>query len=277
MSKLASISPPTPPTPPAAIARQMGFLLNGKWETRGKLAEVRSPYDQSVAGTVTMAGKADVEQAIAAAVRAFELTKKLPAYERQRVLRTVAHRISERRDELARVMSLEAGKPMKAARAEVERAVFTFTIAAEESTRIFGEWLPMDLQEFTAGRWGMVRRFPVGGIAAITPFNFPLNLVAHKVAPAIACGCTMVLKPAPQTPLTALLAAEAVQQAGWPDGALNVLPLSNDDAGLLVTDERLKLISFTGSATVGGTSSAGQARKKLPILLAPCRHMGRCS
>jgi acyl-CoA reductase-like NAD-dependent aldehyde dehydrogenase len=264
MSKLASISPPTPP---AAIARQMGFLVNGKWQTRGKPAEVRSPYDQSVVGTVTMAGKADVEQAIAAAVRAFEITKKLPAYERQRVLRTVAHRISERRDELARVMSLEAGKPMKAARAEVERATFTFTIAAEESTRIFGEWLPMDLQEFTAGRWGMVRRFPVGGIAAITPFNFPLNLVAHKVAPAIACGCTMVLKPASQTPLSALLLAEIIEEAGWPAGALNVLPMDNETAGLIVRDDRLKLLSFTGSAAVGWQLKANAGKKRIALEL----------
>ena len=124
-------------------------------------------------------------------------------------------------------MAQEAGKPIKAARTEVERAIFTFTVAAEESTRIYGEYLPLDWQEFTAGRWGIVRRFPLGPIAGITPFNFPLNLVAHKVAPAIAAGCPMVLKPAPQTPLTALLLAEAVQQAGWPDGALNVLPLSN--------------------------------------------------
>ena len=264
MSKLASISPPTPQS---AIARQMGFLLNGKWETRGKLLEIRSPYDQSVVGTVTQAGQADAEQAIAAAVRAFEVTKKLPAYERQRVLRTVSHRISERRDELARVMSLEAGKPMKAARAEVERAVFTFSIAAEESTRIFGEWLPMDLQEFTAGRWGMVRRYPVGGISAITPFNFPLNLVAHKVAPAIACGCTVVLKPASQTPLSALLLGEIIEEAGWPAGALNVLPLDNDTAAVLVSDDRLKLLSFTGSAAVGWQLKSKAGKKRIALEL----------
>src|SRR5205807_1204298 len=164
----------------------------------------------------------------------------LPAFERQRVLRQVAVDIAERKDEFSRTLALEAGKPIKAARTEVERAIFTFNVAAEESTRIYGEVLPLDWQEYTAGRWGMVRRFPLGPIAGITPFNFPLNLVAHKVAPAIAAGCSMVLKPAPQTPLSALLLAEAVQQAGWPDGGLNVLPLSNEDAGLLVTDERIK-------------------------------------
>jgi len=149
----------------------------------------------------------------------------------------------------------------------VGRAIFTFTVAAEESTRIYGEYLPLDWQEFTAGRWGIVRRFPLGPIAGITPFNFPLNLVAHKVAPAIAAGCSVVLKPAPQTPLSALLLAETIQEAGWPDGALNVLPLSNDDAGLLVTDERLKMISFTGSAAVGWEIKKRAGKKKVILEL----------
>jgi acyl-CoA reductase-like NAD-dependent aldehyde dehydrogenase len=164
-------------------------------------------------------------------------------------------------------MAQEAGKPIKASRTEVERAIFTFNVAAEESTRIYGEYIPLDWQEFTAGRWGLVRRFPLGPIAGITPFNFPLNLVAHKVAPAIASGCTMVLKPAPQTPLSAFLLAECVQQAGWPDGALNVLPLSNEDAGLLVTDERIKLISFTGSAPVGWQIKKNAGKKKVILEL----------
>src|SRR5204863_3058633 len=150
---------------------------------------------------------------------------------------------------------------------EVERAIFTFNVAAEESTRIYGEYIPLDWQEFTAGRWGLVRRFPLGPIAGITPFNFPLNLVAHKVAPAIASGCSMVLKPAPQTPLSAFLLAECVQQAGWPDGALNVLPLSNDDAGLLVTDERIKLISFTGSDPVGRQIKKNAGKHKVILEL----------
>jgi acyl-CoA reductase-like NAD-dependent aldehyde dehydrogenase len=179
----------------------------------------------------------------------------------------VSESISERKQEFARIMAQEAGKPIKAARTEVERAIFTFNVAAEESTRIYGEYLPLDWQEFTAGRWGIVRRFPLGPIAGITPFNFPLNLVAHKVAPAIAAGCPLVLKPAPQTPLTALLLAESVQQAGWPDGGLNVLPLSNEDAGLLVTDERIKLISFTGSAAVGWQIKKNCGKKKVVLEL----------
>ena len=243
------------------------FLVDGKWVDEGDPVEVRAPYDGSVVGRVFQGRREHAEAAIAAAVKAFGTTRRLPAFERQRVLRRVAQAIAERKEEFARTMAQEAGKPIKAARSEVERAVFTFTVAAEESTRIYGEYLPLDWQEFTAGRWGIVRRFPLGPIAGITPFNFPLNLVAHKVAPAIASGCSMVIKPAPQTPLSALLLAEAVQQAGWPDGALNVLPLSNEDASLLVTDYRLKLISFTGSAAVGWDIKARAGKKKVILEL----------
>jgi acyl-CoA reductase-like NAD-dependent aldehyde dehydrogenase len=247
--------------------RTRGYLLDGKWISDGRLVEVRSPYDQSVVGTVSFAGRPQVTQAIAAAARAFEVTRKLPSYERQRVLRGVSQQIAERREEFARSIALEAGKPIKTARAEVDRAIFTFQIASEEATRIYGEYLPLDLQEFTAGRWALVRRFPLGPIAAITPFNFPLNLVAHKVAPAIAAGCTVVLKPASQTPMTALLLAEVIEKAGWPAGGLNVLPLRNQDAEEMVTDDRLKMLSFTGSPAVGWKlkSSAGKKRVTLEL------------
>jgi len=244
-----------------------GFFVDGKWIEQGELVEVRAPYEGSVLAQVFQGTRQHAEAAIRAAVKAFGTTRRLPAFERQRVLRRVAQTITERKDEFSRTLAQEAGKPIKAARTEVERAIFTFTVAAEESTRIHGEFLPLDWQEFTAGRWGIVRRFPLGPIAGITPFNFPVNLVAHKVAPAIAAGCSMVLKPAPQTPLSALLLAEAVQQAGWPDGGLNILPLSNEDAGLLVADERIKLISFTGSATVGWAIKRNAGKKKVVLEL----------
>ena len=244
-----------------------GFFVDGKWIEEGDPVEVRAPYDGSVIASVFQGRREHAEAAIAAAVKAFGTTRRLPAFERQRVLRRVSENITERKQEFARTMAQEAGKPIKAARTEVERAIFTFNVAAEESTRIYGEYLPLDWQEFTAGRWGIVRRFPLGPIAGITPFNFPLNLVAHKVAPAIAAGCPLVLKPAPQTPLTALMLAEAVQQAGWPDGGLNVLPLSNEDARLLVTDERIKLISFTGSAAVGWQIKKNCGKKKVVLEL----------
>jgi acyl-CoA reductase-like NAD-dependent aldehyde dehydrogenase len=252
-------------TATAVAAR--GFFVDGKWIERGEIAEIHAPYDGSVIGQVYQGNRADGEFAIASAVKAFGTTRRLPAFERQRVLRRVSQTIAERKDEFSRTLAQEAGKPIKAARTEVERAIFTFNVAAEESTRIYGEYLPLDWQEYTVGRWGIVRRFPLGPIAGITPFNFPLNLVSHKVAPAIAAGCPLVLKPAPQTPLCSLLLAEAVQQAGWPDGGLNVIPLSNEDAGLLVTDERIKLISFTGSAPVGWAIKRNAGKKKVVLEL----------
>jgi acyl-CoA reductase-like NAD-dependent aldehyde dehydrogenase len=244
-----------------------GFFLDGKWIEEGDIVEIKAPYDGTVIANVFQGRREHAEAAVKAAVKAFGTTRRLPAFERQRVLRRVAQTISERKQEFFRTLAQEAGKPIKAARTEVERAIFTFNVAAEESTRIYGEYLPLDWQEFTAGRWGIVRRFPLGPLAGITPFNFPLNLVAHKVAPAIAAGCSMVLKPAPQTPLSALLLAEAVQQAGWPDGGLNVLPLSNEDASLFVTDERIKLISFTGSAAVGWQIKRNAGKKKVILEL----------
>src|SRR5271163_2185718 len=244
-----------------------GFLVDGKWIEEGDPVEIRAPYDRSVIGRVFQGRREHAEAAIAASVKAFGTTRRLPAFERQRVLRRVAAAIAERREEFARTIVQEAGKPIKLARAEVDRAVFIFNVAAEETTRIYGEYLPLDWQEFTAGRWGIVRRFPLGPVAGITPFNFPLNLVAHKVAPAIAAGCSMVLKPAPQTPLCSLLLAECVQQAGWPDGGFNVLPLPNEDASLLVTDDRIKLISFTGSVPVGWDIKRRAGKKKVVLEL----------
>jgi len=250
-----------------AVVRRSGFLLDGGWVTQGTIAEIHSPFDQSTVSAVTLASRQQAEQAVAAAVRAFEQTRRLPAFERQRILHAISQSISQRHEELARSICQEAGKPIKTARAEVDRAVFTFTIAAEEAGRIGGEFLPLDLQAFTAGRWGLVRRYPIGAIAAITPFNFPLNLVAHKIAPAIACGCTMVLKPAPQTPTPALLLAEIVEKAGWPAGALNVLPLSNEDAAPLISDDRLAMLTFTGSAPVGWQLKSKAGKKRVTLEL----------
>src|SRR5246500_3377263 len=244
-----------------------GFFLDGKWVDEGDLVEIKAPYDGAVIARVRQGTRRHAEAAITAAVKAFGTTRRLPAFERQRVLRRVAQTILERKDEFSRTLCQEAGKPIKSARTEVERAIFTFNVAAEESTRIYGEYLPLDWLQSTAGRWGIVKRFPIGPIAGITPFNFPLNLVAHKVAPAIAAGCSMVLKPAPQTPLSALMLAECVQRAGWPDGGLNVLPMSNEDAGLLVTDDRIKLISFTGSVPVGWDIKRRAGKKKVVLEL----------
>src|SRR5712672_4388524 len=253
---------------PAAIESiNFGFLLDGKWKDDGERIEILSPGTRQRVGLTYRATAADAEAAIRAAARAFEVTRKMGGFERQRILRAISAGIEQNSEELARLVALEAGKPIKTARVEVDRAIFTFSVAAEEAVRIGGEYLPLDWQASTAGRWGIVRRFPLGPIAGITPFNFPINLVAHKVAPAIAAGCPMVLKPAPQAPLCSLLLAECVQQAGWPDGGLNVLPLSNDDASLLVTDDRIKLISFTGSVPVGWDIKRRAGKKKVALEL----------
>jgi len=220
-----------------------------------------------VVGIGHRATAAHADAAVQASQRAFETTRKLPSYERQRVLREISEGIRSRREEFARLLALEAGKPIKTARVEVDRAIFTFAVAAEEALRITGEWLPLDWQPSTAGRSAIVRRFALGPILAITPFNFPANLVAHKVAPAIAAGCTMVLKPAPQTPLTALLLAEVVERSGWPQGGFNVLPLSNPDAERLVSDDRLKMLSFTGSGAVGWALKSKSGKKKVALEL----------
>jgi acyl-CoA reductase-like NAD-dependent aldehyde dehydrogenase len=251
----------------ATPVRTQGFYLSGKWLEEGTPVEIRSPYDGTPLATVFQGTADHAERAMQSAVRAFGSTRRLPAFERQRVLRSIAQHITSRKEDFARTLAQESGKPLKQARTEVERGIFTFTVAAEETTRIPGEYLSLDWQQFTSGRWGIVRRFPIGPIAGITPFNFPLNLVAHKVAPAIAAGCPIILKPAPQTPLTAFLLAEAVEQAGLPDGAFNVLPLSNEDAGLLVTDDRIKLISFTGSAAVGWDIKRRAGKKKVVLEL----------
>lgn len=244
-----------------------GFLLNGLWIDDGPAVPVRSPYNGEVVANVVAATRADAVEAIAGAVQAFEVTRKLPSYERQKILRTVAGQIAERAEEFAHIMALESGKPIKTARAEVARSVFTFEVAAEESTRIYGEYLPLDAAETAKGRWGVVRRFPLGPISAITPFNFPLNLVAHKVAPAIAAGCSMVLKPAPQTPLCALMLARLVHEAGWPSGALSVLPLSNEDAAPLIEDERIKMFTFTGSGAAGWELKKRAGKKRVTLEL----------
>jgi len=246
---------------------ESGFLVAGEWISDGERVSIHSPYDGREIGVTRMANRGHLEGAIASAVRAFAEVRELPLFKRKDVLQKVSQGILEHADTFVRLMVLEAGKPAKAARAEVDRAVLTFTTAAEEAVRIFGEYLPLDFIPAAEGRWGIVRRFPVGPIAAITPFNFPLNLVAHKLAPAIAVGCPVVLKPAPQTPFCSFLLAKLILEAGWPSKALSVLPLSNEEAGVLVADEGLKLLSFTGSAAVGWQLKRNAGKKRVLLEL----------
>src|SRR5450631_4455264 len=247
--------------------RSFGYYLNGNWSTSGREVVVTSPYDHSIVAVVYEASRDDVQTAIQSAVHAFSVTRKMTSFQRAGILRKIAEGIKHRREEFARTICQEAGKPIKTARLEVDRGIYTFELASEEASRIYGEYIPLDTLESTAGRWGLVRRFPLGPVFAITPFNFPLNLVAHKVAPAIAAGCPLILKPAPQTPVTALMLAEVVHDAGWPDGALAVMPLANHDAALLVADDRIKLLTFTGSAAVGWALKNKAGKKRVTLEL----------
>ena len=247
---------------------QTGFLLCGKEWTEGEALEVRSPWDQGLVGRVTMATRADARQAVHHAVASLRRARALPRWKRREILEDVAAALIEQKERFAQLIVAEAGKPVRLARAEVDRAVLTFKTAAEEAERLGGESLPLDLTEGNEGRWGLVQRFPVGPVLAITPFNFPLNLVAHKLAPAMAAGCPVILKPAPETPFTALALGEVILKAGWPEEALAVLPLSDaDTAWLAEKEDRIKLVSFTGSAKVGWELKAHSGRKRVLLEL----------
>jgi acyl-CoA reductase-like NAD-dependent aldehyde dehydrogenase len=247
---------------------QTGFLLCGKEWIDGETLEVRSPWDQGLVGRVSVATRADARQAVNHAAACMRRTRALPRWKRREILEDVASALIEQKERFAKLIVAEAGKPLRLARAEVDRAVLTFKTAAEEAARIGGESLPLDLTQGNEGRWGLVQRFPVGPVLAITPFNFPLNLVAHKLAPAIAAGCPIILKPAPQTPFTALALGEVILKAGWPDEALAVLPLSNaDTAHLAEKEDRIKLVTFTGSAKVGWELKAHSGRKRVLLEL----------
>jgi len=247
---------------------QTGFLLCGKEWTDGETLEVRSPWDQGLIGKVTVATRADAREAVNHAVASMRRTRSLPRWKRREILEEIAAALIEQKDRFAKLIVAEAGKPLRLARAEVDRAVLTFKTAAEEAARLGGETIPLDLTQGNENRWGLVQRFPVGPVLAITPFNFPLNLVAHKAAPAIASGCPILIKPSPQTPFTALALGEVILKAGWPEEALAVLPLANaDTAWLAEKEDRVKLVSFTGSAKVGWELKAHSGRKRVLLEL----------
>jgi glyceraldehyde-3-phosphate dehydrogenase (NADP+) len=241
------------------------FYLAGQWLTSPQVVDVISPFDQRVVGRVSLATPGHVAQAMDAAHRAFAVTRKLGAYERQNALAKISAELTERAEEFAQCISAEAGKPIRTARNEVERAAFCFQYAAEETTRLNGEVLPLDAQAFSANRIGLMRRVPLGPVAAITPFNFPLNLVAHKIAPALAAGCSMVLKPATKTPLVALMLADLIGRSGYPKEAVSILPMTTETASPLVEDDRFKLFTFTGSAAVGWTLKARAGKKRVAL------------
>lgn len=243
------------------------FLVHGVWKRSVITAGVTNPFTGNLFAEVCQAGENDVEEAIASSVAAAPVMAKLPSHARYNILQNMAALLYRRRDEFAQTITAEAGKPIADAKREVNRAVQTLTIAAEEAKRIPGEVVPLDWTPQTESYLGMVRRFPLGPIVGITPFNFPLNLVVHKVAPALAAGNPILIKPAPQTPLTSLLLGEVALEAGLPAGGLNVVPCDNALAERLVIDPRFKLLSFTGSAPVGWMLKAKCGKKKVTLEL----------
>ena len=244
------------------------FLAGTRRETRNT-AEVRSPYDDGLVARVAVAGSDEYEEATRACVAAAPAVAALPLHERARILRQVSGALRERRETFARCIVQEAGKPLRDARTEVDRASMTFDVAAEEARRLpgAGDVVPMDLAPHGEGRFALTRRVPLGPIAAISPFNFPLNLVAHKLAPALAAGNPLVLKPASRTPLSALALADLMHEAGLPPGALSVLPMTRETGDRLVQDDRYRLLTFTGSAEVGWAMKARAGRKKVVLEL----------
>src|SRR5829696_3290038 len=250
----------------AATAAEKRLLIGGDWLETGDWVEVRSPYSGELVGRVAKAGAAEARRAVDAAEAA--MREQLPAHKRAEILVRVAGGLGRRHEDAAQTISAEAGKPLKAARVEAARAMSTFTFAAVEARTLAGDMVPMDASQAGAGKLAFTLRRPIGIVGAISPFNFPLNLVAHKIAPALAAGCAVVLKPASQTPFSALLLAELMTEAGLPPGWLNVLVGRASELGdVLIEDERVRAITFTGSGEVGWKLAERAPRKRVKLEL----------
>jgi acyl-CoA reductase-like NAD-dependent aldehyde dehydrogenase len=247
------------------MTKKYPYYLAGEAIYANTDLKVTDKYSGEIAYEVPLATPEVLDQAIAAAVEATDAMRKLTVYERQAVLEHCIKRFTERQDELAEALCIEAGKPINDAKGEVGRLIDTFKIAAEETPRMLGETLPLDISPRAKGYRGMTQRVPIGPCAFISPFNFPLNLAAHKVAPAIAAGCPFVLKPASMTPIGALVIGEILAETNLPKGAFSILPCRRDSADLLTEDDRLKLLSFTGSPDVGWKLKARAGKK--PVIL----------
>jgi acyl-CoA reductase-like NAD-dependent aldehyde dehydrogenase len=250
----------------AVTTQERKLLIGGEWIETGDWIDVASPYSGETVGRVAKAGADETRRAIDAAEEA--MREPLPAHKRAEILVRVAGFLGRRHDEVARTISDEAGKPMKAARVEARRAMSTYTFAAVEARKLAGEMVPMDASQAGEGKLAFTLRRPIGVVGAISPFNFPLNLVAHKLAPALAAGCAVVLKPASQTPLSALLLAELETEAGLPPGWLNVLVGPASEIGdVLIEDERVKALTFTGSGAVGWKLAERAPKKRVKLEL----------
>ncbi len=249
------------------MAKKYKMYLGGKWVDGADRIRVESPYDGSLAATVAAANSEDYTKAIKIADETFRITRDLPAYKREETCLAIAAGLEKNLDKFATMMSMELGKALKDSRGEVMRSIGVFRTAAEEAKRIGGEIIDLDWSPGSEERLGLVRRFPRGVIAGISPFNFPLNLVAHKIGPAIASGNTIVLKPATKTPVMALMLAELIDKTDHPKGAVSVLPGSSKASAPLLEDPRVKLITFTGSSEVGWWIKAHSGQKEVVLEL----------
>jgi acyl-CoA reductase-like NAD-dependent aldehyde dehydrogenase len=243
------------------------IFIGGEWRTSLRKIQVKNPFNGEVVGEVYLASPDDLEDAVISAQRAFEETKQLPSYKRAEILEFISNEIAKRKEEFSQMITKEMGKPILFSRTEVERAIFTFKIASEEAKRINGELIPLDLASHSERRFGIIRRFPIGVILAITPFNFPLNLVAHKVAPAIASGNPIILKPSSQAPIVSAMLSEIIERSGYPAGGFNLVPCKSDEIELLVRDERIRMVTFTGSSEVGWRLKNIAGKKKVTLEL----------
>lgn len=243
------------------------FIIGNICRESPIIKNIKNPYNDELVAKIYYAQKEDIELAIQSAINAFEGFRYTPSYQRSEILEKTSTILSNRKTELATLMTAESGKPIMYSNAEIDRAIFTFKYASEEAKRIGGEVIPLDLARNSENRFGILRRFPIGPILAITPFNFPLNLVAHKIAPAIAAGNTVVLKPAPQTPILAIKLTEILIEAGLPEGVVNVVPCENQLAESMVRDDRFKMLTFTGSANVGWYLKSVAGKKKVVLEL----------
>jgi len=249
------------------MTREFKFLVGGEWRSSDEKVYIANPFNGSAVGVVSLAHEKDVDEAIQHSVDAFSVMRTLSGYERSKILSRIGQAIEKRRTEFAELITNESGKPIRFSEAEVDRAISTFSIASEEATRMNGEVIPLDGISTVKNRKGIVTRFPIGPVACISPFNFPLNLIAHKIAPAIASGNSFIIKPPPQAPLTSLMLGECLLESGLPQNTVSILLSSNTSAELLVTDPRVAMLSFTGSARVGWELKQKAGKKKVTLEL----------
>jgi glyceraldehyde-3-phosphate dehydrogenase (NADP+) len=247
--------------------QNFGIYCAGEFTCTSKPLTINNPYDGSVVEETCMAGEAELERAIVASLNVADELATTPSYTRYAILKQISDELLAQRHQFAELITLESGKPIRFALAEVDRSIQTFIVAAEESKRLPSEYMSIDWTTAGAGKEGIVKYFPVGIVAGITPFNFPLNLAVHKIAPAIASGCPIILKPSSLTPLTTLMLAQIIDRTALPKGAVSILPMDRQTGNKLVTDDRIRLLSFTGSPEVGWKMKHNAGNKKVVLEL----------